>query len=133
MSHLPHFSVPFPGGASDKESSYQWRRCKRRGFNSWVRKILWRRALQYSGLENPMDRGTWWATVQRVAMSQTRLTWLSTYSQCPDINNFIEQLQPQYKKTTDGLCLNHLIHSFMDIFIPFIEFVYKNKLFFFLF
>ena len=29
--------------------------------------------LQYSYLENPMDRGTWEATVHRVAKSQTRL------------------------------------------------------------
>ena len=27
--------------------------------------------LQYSCLENPMDRGAWWATVHRVAESQT--------------------------------------------------------------
>ena len=27
--------------------------------------------LQYSCLENPMDRGTWWATVLRVAKNQT--------------------------------------------------------------
>ena len=27
--------------------------------------------LQYSCLENPLDRGTWWATVHRVAKSQT--------------------------------------------------------------
>ena len=27
--------------------------------------------LQYSCLENPMDRGDWWATVHRVAESQT--------------------------------------------------------------
>ena len=27
--------------------------------------------LQYSGLENPMDRGAWWATVHKVAKSQT--------------------------------------------------------------
>ena len=27
--------------------------------------------LQYSCLENPMDRGAWWATVQRVTKSQT--------------------------------------------------------------
>ena len=26
---------------------------------------------QYSCLENPMDRGAWWATVQRVAKSWT--------------------------------------------------------------
>ena len=29
--------------------------------------------LQYSCLENPMDRGAWWAIVQRVAKSQTQL------------------------------------------------------------
>ena len=27
--------------------------------------------LQYSCLENPMDRGAWWATVHRVAKSWT--------------------------------------------------------------
>jgi len=27
--------------------------------------------LQYSGLENPMDRGAWWATVHGVTKSQT--------------------------------------------------------------
>ena len=27
--------------------------------------------LQHSCLGNPMDRGAWWATVQRVAQSQT--------------------------------------------------------------
>ena len=27
-------------------------------------------ALQYSCLENPMDRGVWWATIHRVAKSQ---------------------------------------------------------------
>ena len=30
--------------------------------------------LQYSCLENPMDRGAWWATVPRVAKSQIRLS-----------------------------------------------------------
>ena len=29
--------------------------------------------LQYSSLENPTDRGTWWVTVHTVAKSQTRL------------------------------------------------------------
>ena len=36
--------------------------------------------LQYSRLENPMDRGSWWATVHRVAKSWTWLKWLSTRS-----------------------------------------------------
>ena len=30
--------------------------------------------LQYSYLENPMDRGAWWASVQGVAMSRMRLS-----------------------------------------------------------
>ena len=33
--------------------------------------------LQYSCLENPMDRGAWWATVHGVAKSQTRLSDLT--------------------------------------------------------
>ena len=36
--------------------------------------------LPYSCLENPMDRGTWWATVHRVTKSQTQLKQLSTYA-----------------------------------------------------
>ena len=36
--------------------------------------------LQYSCLENPMDRGTWQATVHRAAQSQARLKWLSTHT-----------------------------------------------------
>ena len=34
--------------------------------------------LQYSCLENPRDRGAWWATVHGVAKSQTWLKQLST-------------------------------------------------------
>ena len=30
--------------------------------------------LQYSGLENPMDGGAWWAAVHVVAKSRTRLS-----------------------------------------------------------
>ena len=34
--------------------------------------------LQYSCLENPVDRGSWWATAHGVGKSQTRLKRLST-------------------------------------------------------
>ena len=37
--------------------------------------------LQYSCLENPMDRGIWQATVHRVTKSQTQLNRFSTYTQ----------------------------------------------------
>ena len=30
--------------------------------------------LQYSCQENPMDRGTWWATVHRAAKTRTQLS-----------------------------------------------------------
>ena len=46
----------------------------RHGFDPWIRKIPWRRhgnPLQYSYLENPMDRGAWRAIAHRVAKSQT--------------------------------------------------------------
>ena len=35
--------------------------------------------LQCSSLENPMDRGAWWAIVHRVTKSQTHLKWLSMH------------------------------------------------------
>ena len=34
--------------------------------------------LQYSCVENPVDRGAWWATVCGVAQSRTRLKRLSS-------------------------------------------------------
>ena len=35
---------------------------------------------QYSCLENPVDRGAWWAAVHGVTQSQTQLTRLSMYA-----------------------------------------------------
>ena len=60
---------------SHKESTSQYRRCR---FNSWVRKIPWNRKwqpLQYSCLENSMDRGSW--RVHGITKSQT---WLSNWA-----------------------------------------------------
>ena len=52
---------------SGKEFSCQCRRCRRLGFNPWVRKIPLEEQLtteiQYFCLENPMDRGVWQGTV----------------------------------------------------------------------
>jgi len=68
---------------SGKESSCQCRRYKRWGFDPWVGKIPTRvgngNPLQYSCLENSIDRGAWWATVYGVAKSQT---WLSRVHTC---------------------------------------------------
>ena len=35
--------------------------------------------LQYSCLENPLDRGAWWSTVHGVAKGPTLLMWLSMH------------------------------------------------------
>ena len=48
--------------------------------------------LQYSCLENPMDRGAWWATAHGVAKSRTRLsdfTLLSLYGR--NQSNIVKQ------------------------------------------
>ena len=72
--------VPLPsptGVTSGHEPTCQCRRYKKLGFNPWVGKISWRghsNPHQYSCLENPVDRGTWQATVQN------RLKWLSMHA-----------------------------------------------------
>ena len=45
--------------------------------------------LQYSCLENPMDRGVWWVTVHGVAKSltQTEVTW------CTHTPRFLKKLK----------------------------------------
>ena len=64
----------FPGGSEDKVSACKagdlgstpgLGRCPGEGNGN---------PLQYSCLENPMDRGAWGATVHRVAKSRTRLS-----------------------------------------------------------
>ena len=61
----------FPDGASGKEPACKCRRCKSHGFDPWIRKIAWRRKMathsSILGWRIPMDRGSWWATVHRVA------------------------------------------------------------------
>ena len=49
--------------------------------------------LQYSFLENPMDRGVWWATVHGVTKSQT---WLSKHTQ-DDKHHSYQKVQSQYE------------------------------------
>ena len=36
--------------------------------------------LQYSCLENPMDRGAWWVTVHSISKSQTQMKQLSRHA-----------------------------------------------------
>ena len=54
----------FPGGASGKESACQYRRWRRGGIPGWGRSpgVGNDNPLQYSSLENVLDRGAWQAT-----------------------------------------------------------------------
>ena len=86
------------GGTSSQESTCQCRRCKRCGFDPWIGKITGGgngNPIQYSCLENPVDRGAWWATVHGVEKSWTR----------------------QHTRTRDGLVegllLRHLFCNFL--------------------
>ena len=58
----PDWQRGFPSGASGKEPAYQCMRLKRCGFDAWVGKIPGgghKNPLQYSCLENSMDREAW--------------------------------------------------------------------------
>ena len=73
----------FPGGTSGREQAYQCRRRKKCRFDPGSGRSPGGghgNPLQYSCLENPMDRGAWWATVHRVAQSQTELKQLSRHA-----------------------------------------------------
>ena len=76
-------SLGLPRWLSGKESS-----CNARATKTWVRSLSWEgspggghaNSLQHSCLENPMDRGAWWATVHGVTKSRTQLKQLGRES-----------------------------------------------------
>ena len=64
----------FPGGAGGKEFACRCRSHRRHRFNPGLRRspgVGNGNPLQYSCLENSMDRGARWGTVDGVAESQT--------------------------------------------------------------
>ena len=85
-----------PGGARGKEP------CQCRRLRDVGSVTGWGRApgegsgnpLQYSCLENPMDRGAWWAAVHRAAESWTHLKGLSMHTHTPLL----------IRKLTEGWC-----------------------------
>ena len=73
--------------------------------------------LQCSCLENPRDRGAWWAAVFGVAQSRTRLKRLSSSSSKPHLEVFIKNspgkesaIQPDFELLEDRGCI-------LDIFV----------------
>ena len=82
ITHLI-LAMGFPGGSVGKESA-----CKSGDAEDVGSVPRWRRSpggghsnpLQYSCLENPMDRGAWRDTIHSVAKSRKRLKRLSTHT-----------------------------------------------------
>ena len=71
------WSVGFPGGVSGKEPTCQWKRNNRFELDPGAGRSPgggYSNPLQYSCLENPMNRRAWWATVHEAAGSQTQLS-----------------------------------------------------------
>ena len=59
--------------------------------------------LQYSCLEDPVGRGAWWATVQRMAKSWAWLKWLSMVlhgEKCKDYIKSLLELTNEFSKVT---------------------------------
>ena len=82
FGHITRHVGGCPGGASCKKPACRCRRRNRYGFDPWVVKIPRGgrgNPLQYSCLEDPTDRGAWWATVHRVAPSRAQLKRLGTH------------------------------------------------------
>ena len=82
----------FPGGSDGKESA-----CSVGDLGSILGlEDPWRghsNPLQYSGLENPMDRGAWWITVPEIAKSWTRLHTAETQGVLPNVGGEIQGFQ----------------------------------------
>ena len=57
--------------------------------------------LQYSCLENPMDRGAWWATVHGVAKSRTRLSDFTFTSLSPPQRSSSKHSHAGHRVSTD--------------------------------
>jgi len=67
-------TIGLPRWLSGKESAYQCRSHRSHRFDTWVRKVPWRRKWQPTlvfAWDNPMDRGAWMAIAHRVAKSWT--------------------------------------------------------------
>ena len=78
-----HEGWGFPSGSSGKEPACQRRKHRRCGFNPWSERSPGGghgNLLQSSGLENPMEREGWRATVHGVAKSQTQLSDLAQHA-----------------------------------------------------
>ena len=85
-----HGEYPYINTSKEEKKEYQLTHINFHWLFQEPTEVNWRRAisrrspgegngnpLQYSCLENPIDRGAWWATVLGVTKSQMRLSTLT--------------------------------------------------------
>ena len=108
MNYKPIRTMGFPGGASGKEPTCQCRKCKSHRFNLGSGRSPGGghgNPLQYSCLENTMDRVAWKTTVLGVAKSPTQLKTLCIQEPWNSLKNiFIEQALSYHKRTAIYFC-----------------------------
>ena len=77
-------ATSFPSDTSGKDPTWQFRRCKKQGFDLWIQRITWRRAWQPTPVFLPEEfhgqRSPVGYTPYRIAKSWT---WLSTHTCIP--------------------------------------------------
>ena len=94
--------------------------------------------LQYSCLENPMDREAWWATVHGVAESWTRLEQLSTHAPvCLSfhlfkgicvVSNFLWlQIKLLYAFDLEADLFASLCHTTVSALLIWVEILWEHK------
>ena len=110
--------VDFSSGSDDKESAYNAR-------NSGLIPGLGRspgrgndKPLQYSCLENSVDRGAWRATVHGVAKSRTRLRDLHTHTHTHTQLIYNVVLLSGVQHSDSNIYLYLCIYLFLFIFFP---------------
>ena len=65
-------------------------------------------SLQYSCLENPMDRGAWWATVHGVAKSRTRLSGYTQYTMVNKVGKIFPLIEHMMSDETNMNKVKHI-------------------------
>ena len=74
--------------------------------------------LQYSCLENPMDRGAWQAKVHGVAKSQTRLSDVTSFH----FTSLQTELRVEVKPREQLLCLSSLLlNGFVNFIVNYVS------------
>ena len=100
------------GAAGDTGSVPGWGRFPRGGNGS---------SLQYSCLENYMDREAWQATVHSVAKSWTQLKWLSTHQKCLE-----QRIFSQSNMNKSQVRINLLLNVIFSSLIKFVNSIWKS-------